>query len=607
MDATTIVPGYTIISQLLLQNFGVDASELVSKYLIFFAIYKAAVWLWDKGKDFALDYFTCGIEVDDYDTLFNSLMDWAAAQRMTKTSRELKAMTVSPTELRDREHDPDYQDEEAETVDDNGLFNFEKWNSKNPLIYKPNAHTKIFTYNRHWFQWKVSKRENLLGEGWDLIITISCLGRNTKPIKDFLHNVKNWSLTKEFRITQVYRSSTKSASGGGTWSRQSVRPSRPLSTVSLDMDQKAKIVVDINEYLQPTTARWYSVRGIPYRRGYLFHGPPGTGKTSLSFALAGIFGLAIYCVSLSETGLTESDLAGLFGSLPERCIVLLEDIDTAGLRRDGVAGDGDDDSGGESDSDSDEEAKLKVEAQSSNQTSSSHKKDIGKKKTKTDAAAKEKKSKSLISLAGLLNIIDGAASKEGRVLIMTTNCPEKLDSALIRPGRVDLKIGFTLATHDQIRDIFNRMYNAELDYKHQPHTPQLKLEATRAVPTAPLSPNPWSKPSSEDESFLAVCLRRPEPAAVSRDKLQELATRFAELLPNEMLSPAEIQGYLLTKKIDPERAVKEVGKWKEEQLEEKKQGKRGGETENKDSEEGESKKGGAQRRIVSLLKAKMRR
>lgn len=54
MDANTIIPGYTIISQLLLQNFGVDAGELVSKYLILFAIYKAALWLWDKGKDFAL-------------------------------------------------------------------------------------------------------------------------------------------------------------------------------------------------------------------------------------------------------------------------------------------------------------------------------------------------------------------------------------------------------------------------------------------------------------------------------------------------------------------------------------------------------------------------
>jgi chaperone BCS1 len=67
----------------------------------------------------------------------------------------------------------------------------------------------------------------------------------------------------------------------------------------------------------------------------------------------------------------------------------------------------------------------------------------------------------LISLSGLLNIIDGAASHEGRVLIMSTNYPEKLGSALIRPGRVDLQVEFTLATHDQIRDIFTRMYTVQ--------------------------------------------------------------------------------------------------------------------------------------------------
>ncbi|KAH7079755.1 P-loop containing nucleoside triphosphate hydrolase protein [Paraphoma chrysanthemicola] len=616
MDATTIIPGYTIISQLLLQNFGVDAAT-ISRV----------------------------IEVDDYDTLFNSLMDWAAAQRMTKTSRELKVITVDETELRDREHDPDYQDEEPETVDETGLFNFEKWNSKNPLIYKPNFYTKIFTHNGHWFQWKVNRRENQFGEGWDKIITIRSLGRNSKPIKELLHTVKSWSLTKEIRITQVYRSSTKSASGSGTWLRQFFRPSRPLSTVALDMDQKAKIVVDINEYLQPATSRWYSVRGIPYRRGYLFHGPPGTGKTSLSFALAGIFGLAIYCVSLSETGLTESDLASLFGALPDRCIVLLEDIDTAGLRRDGASENGDDDD--ESDSDDGEEVKPETKADSGNQTSSSHRNNDGKKKTKSKVAAKGKKSKSLISLAGLLNIINGTASKEGRVLIMTTNCPENLDSALIRPGRVDLKVGFTLATNDQIRDIFDRMYNAELDFKSQHHTPQLQLEAPRAVNIATFGPNPWPKPSSDDGKFLALCLRRPEPAKVSPRKLQELATQFAESFPNEIFSPAEIQGYLLTKKMDPERAVNEVGQWKDEQLEaeKKKKGKRGGktldrdsedeeskegkrasetenkggededstegtrsgETEDKESGEEESKKGEAQRGTFALLKAKLRR
>jgi mitochondrial chaperone BCS1 len=61
------------------------------------------------------------------------------------------------------------------------------------------------------------------------------------------------------------------------------------------------------------------------RRGYLFYGNPGTGKTSLFFAIAGVFGLKIYCISLLEPTLTEEDRGIPFNSLPRRCVILLED------------------------------------------------------------------------------------------------------------------------------------------------------------------------------------------------------------------------------------------------------------------------------------------
>jgi chaperone BCS1 len=121
---------------------------------------------------------------------------------------------------------------------------------------------------------------------------------------------------------------------------------------------------------------------------YLFHGPPGTGKTSLSFALAGVFGLEVYCVSLNDKDLTESDLASLFDTLPDRCIVLLEDIDSAGLKR--------------------EEEDIVVEASESGDSVSDSNKDVMK------TAAKTESSSGSISLSALLNVIDGAASHEVR-------------------------------------------------------------------------------------------------------------------------------------------------------------------------------------------------
>ena len=54
--------------------------------------------------------------------------------------------------------------------------------------------------------------------------------------------------------------------------------------------------------------------------------------------------------------------------------------------------------------------------------------------------------------AGLLNAIDGVAAQEGRMLFMTTNHIERLSAALIRPGRVDVRLEFAHATEEQITD-----------------------------------------------------------------------------------------------------------------------------------------------------------
>jgi chaperone BCS1 len=69
--------------------------------------------------------------------------------------------------------------------------------------------------------------------------------------------------------------------------------------------------------------------GIPYRRGYLLYGPPGSGKSSFIQALAGELGYNICLLNLSEPGLTDDRLNHLLGNTPERSILLLEDVDAA--------------------------------------------------------------------------------------------------------------------------------------------------------------------------------------------------------------------------------------------------------------------------------------
>ncbi|KAJ2476636.1 Complex III assembly protein translocase and chaperone, partial [Coemansia sp. RSA 2052] len=68
---------------------------------------------------------------------------------------------------------------------------------------------------------------------------------------------------------------------------------------------------------------------------------------------------------------------------------------------------------------------------------------------------------SMVTFSGLLNALDGVASSDERIIFMTTNHIERLDPALIRPGRVDTKVFFGNATPHQIRKMFTRFYGSE--------------------------------------------------------------------------------------------------------------------------------------------------
>jgi chaperone BCS1 len=570
-------------------------------YLVLFALYQGAMFLYNQGRHYLLNYGTSAIRIDDDDELYAQFITWISAQRMTELSRDLKASSRKPrarcddSDDEESDSEPDFED----VVDESGIFNYDKWAGKNPIYYEPNLGDDSFKHNGTRFQFRKDRQENKYAQRIEYHLVIRCMGRSTQPIKELIDHVRAWNSRKSISTTDIYRYEGKHAY---YWDLQSTRATRPISTVTLDQEQKDKIVADVNEYLHPATARWYAARGIPHRRGYLFHGPPGTGKTSLSFAIAGIFGLSIYCVTLSEPDLTESQLGTLFSRLPSRCIVLLEDIDSAGIRREGGSGAIESDQ----DADADDEAeKEKKSEEKKDDTVDLEKKKLSlrrrltrslrnqkitktdsetttlvsgddasvansavdqstetKSKPKTKTPEEEPSTKSKISLAGLLNIIDGAASNEGRVLIMTTNCPEKLDSALIRPGRVDVQIKFTLATRVQMEDIFRRMYSIE---------PDLAAAGSKAKSIAGITTYK-SKPGIDTEKALVPS--RPAFTTLPAEQLDNMAKAFADNLPENAFSPAEIQGYLLMRKSDPQAALDEVVKWRDGVLEARRKGRK---------------------------------
>lgn len=187
------------------------------------------------------------------------------------------------------------------------------------------------------------------------------------------------------------------------------RAKRPLDSVVLKAGQAELLVHDVAEWR--ASKKWYADRGVPYRRGYLLHGPPGGGKTSFFLALAGALDLDVCLLSLSDDGLTDDRLALALANAPRDCCVLLEDVDAAFADR-----------------------------AAHGSTSSGH-----------------------LTLSGLLNALDGAAAAEGRVVLMTTNYVDRLDAALIRPGRVDVVELVDDADADQAARLFRRFYDDASD------------------------------------------------------------------------------------------------------------------------------------------------
>lgn len=102
----------------------------------------------------------------------------------------------------------------------------------------------------------------------------------------------------------------------GAWRRTQSRPKRPLSTIVISPSVKHRLVSDAKEFLESET--FYAERGLPYRRGYLLYGQPGSGKSSMIHSLAGELGLNIYVITLSNKSLTDDTLGELVSDTPSR-------------------------------------------------------------------------------------------------------------------------------------------------------------------------------------------------------------------------------------------------------------------------------------------------
>merc|ERR1711916_156025 len=135
-----------------------------------------------------------------------------------------------------------------------------------------------------------------------------------------------------------------------------------------------------------------------------FYGVPGAGKTSLIQALAGHYKRNIFFLQLTDKEMSDTSLLASVSQLPRNTIVVMEDVDSCFSGRN------------------------------------------------------NKIAHSKITFSGLLNALDGVGSSFGQIFILTTNVKDQLDPALIRCGRVDVKIEFSNAIDEQCVKMWNSFY-----------------------------------------------------------------------------------------------------------------------------------------------------
>merc|ERR1711871_982989 len=188
------------------------------------------------------------------------------------------------------------------------------------------------------------------------------------------------------------------------WRRTNVCRARSIESVILPTVTIDKITKDIDRFLNPITKKFYDEHGIPYRRSFLFYGAPGAGKTSLIQALAGHYKRNISFLQLTDKEMSDTSLLASVAQLPKNTIVVMEDVDSCFSGR-------------------------------------------------TNKIAHSK-----ITFSGLLNALDGVGSSFGQIFILTTNIKDQLDPALIRCGRVDVKVEFFHAVDEQCIKMWKSFY-----------------------------------------------------------------------------------------------------------------------------------------------------
>ncbi|EEC79781.1 hypothetical protein OsI_21194 [Oryza sativa Indica Group] len=206
-----------------------------------------------------------------------------------------------------------------------------------------------------------------------------------------------------------------------SWSPIDLHHPSTFDTLAMDQKLKQSIIDDLDRFIKRKD--YYKRIGKAWKRGYLLYGPPGTGKSSLIAAMANHLKFDIYDLELTGVH-SNSELRRLLVGMTSRSILVVEDIDCS--------------------------IELKQ-------------REAGEERTKSNST-EEDKGEDKVTLSGLLNFVDGlwSTSGEERIIVFTTNYKERLDQALMRPGRMDMHIHMGYCTPEAFRILASNYHS--IDY-----------------------------------------------------------------------------------------------------------------------------------------------
>lgn len=354
-------------------------------------------------------FFITKLDIQEEDESFQWLKLWLSD--ILKKSLSVSVFT------RRSGNSPQWEDDPAE------VYKYAGTVDKRPVVVFTPAPGWYWFFFKGRFVTVTRDRTQPDGRGMESLkpresFSIRVFTRNLQVAKELVETARDFALPSDGKIE------IRTCGTGWTWTLAGRTRPRPIESVVLAGDTAGQIMADIRRF--QNSADWYTRLGVPYRRGYLFYGEPGNGKTSMVLGIASELGMNVNILNLSVAGMDDGKIVELLSATDSNTIVLIEDIDCAFVKR------------------------------------------------KSGPDRKDKLTG--LSFSGLLNALDGIIAQDGRIVCMTTNHPEKLDEALTRPGRADVKVYIGNASTDQLRRLFYRFYqDAELAEKFALSLPENKI------------------------------------------------------------------------------------------------------------------------------------